>query len=165
MIELHRGLEILSTTAAAAKQAQALFEHHAGVDGHVVLGDAEQRHRALGVDEVDDLLDGGDGSLAAGAFEGVVDEFYATHVVDQMRLVGEREVVQLRFVATEHDDLRIRVPRMQKQRDDVAHVAIAPHANALASAMGNFIEAGDGVGGHAHKFGKSRYLAIHVLRE
>ena len=31
--------------------------------------------------------------------------------------------------------------------------------------MGNFIEAGDGVGGHAHKFGKSRYLAIHVLRE
>lgn len=99
------------------------------------------------------------------AFEGVVDEFYATHVVDQMRLVGEREVVQLRFVATEHDDLRIRVPRMQKQRDDVAHVAIAPHANALASAMGNFIEAGDGVGGHAHKFGKSRYLAIHVLRE
>ena len=80
-----------------------------------------------------------------------------------MRLVGEREVVQLRFVATEHDDLRIRVPRMQKQRDDVAHVAIAPHANALASAMGNFIEAGDGVGGHAHKFGKSRWLDTQTL--
>ena len=48
VVELHRGLEVLATAAAAAEQAQALLEHHAGVDGHVVLGDAEQRHGASG---------------------------------------------------------------------------------------------------------------------
>lgn len=65
--------------------------------------------------------------------KGVIDELHAAHVVDKMRLVREREIVQLRFVATEYDDLRIRVSRMKKQRDDVAHVAVAPYADALAS--------------------------------
>ena len=95
----------------------------------------------------------------------MVDELYAAHVVDQMRLVGERKVVQLRFVATEYDDLRIRVSRMQKQRDDVAHVAVAPYTDAIASAMGDFVEAGDSMGSHAHEFRESCHLAIHVLRK
>lgn len=68
-----------------------------------------------GLMRVDDLLDGGDRALAARAFEGVVDKFYATHVIDQMRLIGEREVVQLRFIAAEHDDLRIGIPHVQEQ--------------------------------------------------
>ena len=45
----------------------------------------------------------------------MVDKFYATHVIDQMRLIGEREVVQLRFIAAEHDDLRIGIPHVQEQ--------------------------------------------------
>ena len=95
----------------------------------------------------------------------MIDELHIAHVINQMRFVGEREVVQLRFVATEYDDLRVGVSHVQKQRDDVAHVAVAPFADALTSAMSDFVEAGNGMSGHTHKLREGRYLAIHVLRK
>ena len=50
--------EVLPPASTAAEQAQTLLQHHARVDRNRVLGNAEEGNRPLGLDDIDDLIDG-----------------------------------------------------------------------------------------------------------
>ena len=71
-VHFNRLDKIGSAASAAAEHTKTLFKHHSGVDRNGVFADAENGYGSLGVDIVDDLIDGDLRAVSADTFEGVV---------------------------------------------------------------------------------------------
>lgn len=162
-VELYRTAEVRLSRAAGAEHPETFFEDHAGVDGYGVLADAEDRDRALGADQVDDLLDRDRRAVAADALKGVVEHEVIRDVGRQMGRIGKGEVGELLAADAEDMDAAFGQHLFEQERGDEREVAVAPYADIVAAVMGDLLKAADRVDADADKLGECRDVGIQSV--